>query len=84
MSHSSLTGFRTIRVFYQTEELRNEAHEMVTDVKDYMLFAAMDAMRVLSDEFASPEEQELAMKVNSLLYFCDRNNDLVCSNFCFS
>jgi hypothetical protein len=37
---------------------------MITDVKDYMLFAAMDAMRVLSDEFASTEEQELAMKVN--------------------
>ena len=37
---------------------------MITDVKDYMLFAAMDAMRVLSDEFASPAEQELAMKVS--------------------
>lgn len=57
-------AFRTIRVFFQTDDARNEAHEMITDVKDYMLFAAMDAMRVLSDEFASTEEQELAMKVN--------------------
>lgn len=39
---------------------------MITDVKDYMLFAAMDAMRVLSDEFASVAEQELAMKVSYL------------------
>lgn len=51
-------------MFYQSEAARNEAHEMITDVKDYMLFAAMDAMRVLSDEFASPAEQELAMKVS--------------------
>eukprot|EP00956_Cyclotella_meneghiniana_P042373 scaffold248438_cov104-Cyclotella_meneghiniana.AAC.4 len=35
---------QTIRVFYQSEAARNEAHEMITDVKDYMLFAAMDAM----------------------------------------
>lgn len=35
---------------------------MMLDIKDFMLFAAEDAMRVLSDEFADPEEQELAMK----------------------
>ena len=64
MLHITCLQTRTIRVFYQSEAARNEAHEMITDVKDYMLFAAMDAMRVLSDEFASPAEQELAMKVS--------------------
>jgi hypothetical protein len=39
---------------------------MIVDVKDYMRFAAEDAIRVLSDEFASPAEQDLAMKVNPL------------------
>lgn len=42
----------------------NEAQEMITDVKDYILFAAMDAMHVLSDKFASPAEQESAIKVS--------------------
>lgn len=46
---------------------------MITDVKDYMLFAAMDAMRVLSDEFASTAEQELAMKVSSRMCSCHRS-----------
>ena len=53
---------KTIRVFYQSEEARNEANEMMLDIKDFMLFAAEDAMRVLSDEYADPAEQELAMK----------------------
>jgi len=53
---------KTIRVFYQSEEARHEAHEMILDIKDFMLFAAEDAMRVLSDEYADPAEQELAMK----------------------
>jgi len=53
---------RTIRVFYQSEASRNEALEMLYDIKDFMLFAAQDAMRILSDERASEEEQELAMK----------------------
>lgn len=53
---------KTVRVFYQTESARDEAHGMLLDVKDFMLFAAEDAMRVLSDEFADPSEQELAMK----------------------
>ncbi|KAL7517685.1 hypothetical protein ACHAWX_002589 [Stephanocyclus meneghinianus] len=53
---------RTIRLFYQSEDCRSEAHEMLVDVKDYMRFAAEDAMRVLSDEFASQAEQDLAMK----------------------
>jgi hypothetical protein len=57
---------RTIRVFYPCEAARDEAQEMIADVKDYMAFAAMDAMRVLSDEFASEAEQELAMKVSEL------------------
>ncbi len=53
---------RTIRVFYQDEASRMEAYEMINDVKDFMLFAAKDAMQVLSDEYADPSEQELAMK----------------------
>ena len=53
---------RVIRVFYQTEAARSEAHEMILDIKDFMLFAAEDAMRVLSDEYADEEEQNLAMK----------------------
>eukprot|EP00804_Cyclotella_cryptica_P003394 CCRYP_018550-RA/>CCRYP_018550-RA protein AED:0.08 eAED:0.08 QI:140/0.91/0.92/1/0.5/0.30/13/434/1368 len=53
---------RTIRLFYQTEDCRKEAHEMIVDIKDYMRFAAEDAIRVLSDAFASPAEQDLAMK----------------------
>lgn len=53
---------KTIRVFYQNEASRNEAHEMLLDVKDFMLFAAEDAMRVLSDEFSDEAEQELAMR----------------------
>ncbi|KAL7484824.1 hypothetical protein ACHAW6_010435 [Cyclotella cf. meneghiniana] len=53
---------RTIRLFYQSEDCRSEAHEMLVDVKDYMRFAAEDAIRVLSDEFASQAEQDLAMK----------------------
>lgn len=57
-------GSRTIRLFYQSEDCRSEAHEMLVDVKDYMRFAAEDAMRVLTDEFASQAEQDLAMKVN--------------------
>jgi len=36
---------------------------MVVDIKEYMSFAALDAMKVLSNEFASAAEQELAMKV---------------------
>ena len=64
-------GSRTIRLFYQTEDCRSEAHEMIVDVKDYMRFAAEDAIRVLSDEFASPAEQDLAMKVNPFYHrFC--------------
>jgi len=59
-----------VRVFYQTEAARNEALEMMLDIKDFMLFAADDAMRVLSDEYADPAEQELAMK--HLMY--DDNN----------
>jgi hypothetical protein len=39
---------------------------MITDVGDYMRFAAHDAKQVLSNEFASQAEQELAMKVNLL------------------
>lgn len=35
---------------------------MINDIKDFMLFAAKDAMQVLSDEYADPSEQELAMK----------------------
>ena len=35
---------------------------MIFDMKDYMLFAAEDAIRVLSDEFADPSEQELAIR----------------------
>ena len=67
-SHFLLTvgNKRTIRVFYPCEAARDEAQEMIADVKDYMAFAAMDAMRVLSDEFASEAEQELAMKVSEL------------------
>ncbi|KAL9178294.1 hypothetical protein ACHAXT_001722 [Thalassiosira profunda] len=53
---------RVVRVFYQSWEARNEAHEMILDIRDFMLFAAQDAMRVLSDEFADEAEQELAMK----------------------
>jgi len=53
---------RTIRVFYQDEASRTEAYEMINDIKDFMLFAAKDAMQVLSDEYADPSEQELAMK----------------------
>jgi len=53
---------KVVRVFYQSEEARNEAHMLILDIKDFMLFAAQDAMRVLSDEYADPEEQELAMK----------------------
>ena len=53
---------RSIRVFYQSEEARNEANEMMLDIKDFMLFAAEDARHVLCDEFAEPAEQELAMK----------------------
>lgn len=60
-------GSRTIRLFYQSEDCRSEAHEMLVDVKDYMRFAAEDAIRVLSDEFASQAEQDLAMKVNPFL-----------------
>jgi len=61
---------KVVRVFYQSEEARREAHEMILDIKDFMLFAAEDAMRVLSDEYADPEEQELAMR--HLMY--DDNN----------
>jgi hypothetical protein len=53
---------KTIRVFYQSESARDEAYEMFCDMKDYMAFASEDAFRVLSDEFAGPAEQELAMK----------------------
>ena len=51
-----------VRVFYQTEEDRIEAEDMLLDLKEYMLFAAQDAMQVLTDEFATETEQELAMK----------------------
>ena len=53
---------RTVRIFYQSEEARSEAYEMISDIRSFMLFAAEDAMRVLSDEYADPAEQELAMK----------------------
>jgi len=53
---------RTVRVFYQSEEARSEAYEMLSDIRGFMLFAAEDAMRVLSDEYADEAEQELAMK----------------------
>ncbi|KAL7429500.1 hypothetical protein ACHAXM_002322, partial [Skeletonema potamos] len=53
---------RTIRVFYQSEASRNEALEMILDIQGFMLFAAQDAMRILSDEYADEAEQELAMK----------------------
>ena len=53
---------KMIRVFYQSELARKEAHELLLDLKDYMLFAAKDAFVVLSDECATPSEQELAMK----------------------
>ena len=52
---------KTIRVYYQSEFARNEAYKMLCDMKDYMVFEAKDAVRVLSDEFADPAEQELAM-----------------------
>jgi len=53
---------RSILVFYQSEASRDEALDMILDIKDFMLFAAQDAMRILGDEFATEEEQELAMK----------------------
>jgi len=53
---------KVVRVFYKSEKARFEAYEMILDIKDYMLFAAQDACRVLSDEYADPEEQELAMQ----------------------
>ncbi|KAL7537550.1 hypothetical protein ACHAXR_009860 [Thalassiosira sp. AJA248-18] len=53
---------RVVRIFYQTAEARIEALEMLLDIKDFMLFAAEDAMRVLSDEYADEAEQNLAMK----------------------
>ena len=53
---------RTLRVFYQSEEARSEAYEMLSDIRSFMLFAAEDAMHVLSDEYADQAEQELAMK----------------------
>ena len=76
---------RTIRVFYQCEAARDEAQEMITDVKDYMAFAAMDAMRVLSDEFASEAEQELAMKVSELskYIFFDTDKLKIDTDFCY-
>lgn len=60
--HALIKDGRVIRIFYQTEKCRNEAYEMLLDVKDFMLFAAEDAMRVLSDEYADEAEQQLAMK----------------------
>lgn len=56
---------------------------MITDVKDYMLFAAMDAMRVLSDEFASPAEQELAMKVSLCLHLLIHGLDAALANIIY-
>lgn len=53
---------KMIRVFYQSVLARKEAHELLLDLKDYMLFAAKDAFVVLSDEYATSAEQELAMK----------------------
>ncbi|KAL3796628.1 hypothetical protein ACHAW5_004039 [Stephanodiscus triporus] len=53
---------KMLRVFYRSEFARNEAHEVLLDIKDYMMFAAKDAFHVLSNEYADPSEQELAMK----------------------
>ena len=53
---------RTVRVFYQSEGARSQAHDTISDIQAFMIFAAEDAKRVLSDEYASPSEQELAMK----------------------
>jgi len=53
---------KIVRVFYRSEEARTMAKMILEDMKSYMLFTAQDAMRVLSDEYADPEEHDLAMK----------------------
>jgi len=52
----------TMKIFYGTRHGRDEAVEVLQDVVEMMMFYVQDAMRLLSDPYATPEEQKMVMK----------------------
>jgi hypothetical protein len=51
-----------MRIFYDSEESRNQAFEMMLDVSEMMAYLAGDAKMIMTSADATPEQQEEVME----------------------